>query len=64
MLHTSTSATHKVLLSFHYNLFTTDQWKNKDFIINLPNALFQSQTEALTISSELDKTLQPTHFIP
>lgn len=33
-------------------------------MINLPNAFFQSQKKALTISSELDKTLQTTHFIP
>lgn len=26
--------------------------------------LFQGQTEALSISSELDKTLQLTHFTP
>lgn len=33
-------------------------------MINLSNALFPSLREALMLSSELDKTLQPAHFIP
>lgn len=33
-------------------------------MINLSNALFQNQSEVLTIFSELDKTLQPTYFVP
>lgn len=59
-LHRNISSTQSI--STFISLFTSDQWKNQDFMRKLSTAVFQSKAEAIITPSELNKLLQAYTF--